>query len=1156
MATEGASPPREAETVSPTTARAVSVASPIAVVWCRQVDNEAESPGYTTVPEEFPGQRETLEVIRTVGNLTINVADTHDYWDPDPSQPLSYYPNLFLYPAFGGRYTCVGRMFLSTEDRPRLGMKTLVLDTAQLFASGEFGATVLRWHASMGGPRREGMRPLPPADPNLYQVLGEGFLFHRGSTDPVVVVASDEWETTMQTILELIRVLPASLVALGAILAFPYFLPQPKTNLHEFTEQLPLSLALMRVPRGEAAGDRHNKRMSSWETAPVTLRDLTAGVTSAAARGKENVPLVLQYARDHVDTKLLPISQRVDLVEVARVRGHLADPERQAGRDRRKEMWRIGTAMESAALLLQRARGRHVPVNVETAKRAQEYLQARLPETDPNASVESAVVAPIAVSPAAASVPPWLRPPPEPAPVPVPAAPEVVPVSISDDPSLMSASARQNAPSPIPLKPTAEAAPGSPAPAKPAAAAPAAGPASPAPLPTPPPAAGSAPTPPVGAVSPEAVRAPAPAPVDVAALRSQLQQDLFRLLEERVATLPRRLASAPALSLDEALRADLEARTEARVRAAVEQMTEKWTVALQALESRQAQGLNARITDLTTQLSDRTRSGVAAEVDQRVKTVLEPKIAEASRAAAEAAAQSQTASRAALQSDVDRATEALSSRIQRSEEEMRAGLTTQLDLHLREVEDRETQFREELEKLVTAAVLARAGEAEARRARETKDLEQRLGLLVDGRTRETTDKVQALSQQLQGTAQQLQGTAQQLDARVAAAIDQSRRELDGAIAAAVAARLVDAESRRAKDAKELEQRLTQLVEGRTKETHDKVSGQSQVQETRYTSLVDQRIAVSEDRVRQTLDAKIEEVQEARAQALAELQVRLQSFFEQKISEEQERERQKYIELLARLKSEVDSTMARMVDSSRFDSALREKIGRIVETLRADQQRAIDSRLATAEERVKVDQTEMTEHLTRIEAALDDRRAEVQALDDSLHAEIDDLDRRTQILSDRLVPIVRKTWLRVAELQQSEGPSADTEAQVNQLRRDLTRELHRVDAELLERTTEIRDRMETAISSQGRVWLTLIRQLSQLTGDRRAASAADRMDPGDPESLRALSSSLFPVAGRDDDEEPVNPLDPDPDAPLPRNKDSDPGSRGDGGVRRRFRRPGR
>ncbi|MCI4317203.1 MAG: hypothetical protein L3J96_01570, partial [Thermoplasmata archaeon] len=358
--------------------------SPVAVVWCRQVDNEAESPGYTTVPEEFPGHRETLDAIRIIGNLTVNVADTHDYWDPDPSQPLSYYPNLFLYPANSGRYTCVGRMFLSTEDRPRLGMKTVVLDTAQLLASNEFGPTVLRWHASMGGGRPGGRMP-PVPDPALFGVLGEGFLFQRGTTDPVVIVASEQWEPAVQGVLEMIRTMPASLIAPAAFLAFPYFLPAAKTDLKQFTEEIPLALAIMRVARGEAAGERHAKRIAAWE-ATATTRDLTDGLPSSN-RGKEVVPLVLQYARDHDDAKLRPISQRVDLVELPRLRQKIGDVERSGGKDRRKEMWRVGTAMESAALLLAKARGRHVPVNVETAKRAQEYLQARLPANSLSGSV-------------------------------------------------------------------------------------------------------------------------------------------------------------------------------------------------------------------------------------------------------------------------------------------------------------------------------------------------------------------------------------------------------------------------------------------------------------------------------------------------------------------------------------------------------------------------------------------------------------------------------------------------------------------------------------------------------------------------------------------------------------------------------------------------
>src|SRR5262249_31906521 len=156
--------------------------------------------------------------------------------------------------------------------------------------------TVLRWHASMGGPRTDGGRPPPVPDPKLYDLLGEGFLFHKGTTEPVVAVASDAWETSVQVVLDLIRTLPASLVALGAVLAFPYFLPQAKTNLTEFTEQMPLALALMRVPRAEASGDRHEKRMESWESAPVTLRDLTAPIPVAKG-GKDTTPLVLQFVR-------------------------------------------------------------------------------------------------------------------------------------------------------------------------------------------------------------------------------------------------------------------------------------------------------------------------------------------------------------------------------------------------------------------------------------------------------------------------------------------------------------------------------------------------------------------------------------------------------------------------------------------------------------------------------------------------------------------------------------------------------------------------------------------------------------------------------------------------------------------------------------------
>ncbi len=1056
--------------------------SPVAVVWCRQVDNEAESPGYTTVPEEFPGHRETLEAIRAVGHLTINIADTHDYWDPDPAQPLSYYPNLFLYPANGGRYTCVGRMFLSTEDRPRLGMKTLVLDTAQLLASGEFGPAVLRWHASMGGPRRDGARPTPPPDPALYPVLGEGFLFHRGSTDPVLAVASDRWEAAVQTILDLIRVLPGSLVALGAILAFPYFLPQPKTNLHELTEQLPLSLALMRVPVAEAAGERHAKRMASWESAPLTVRDLTTG--AAAGRAKENLPLVLQFARDRAETKLSPISQRVDLVEIPRVRRHLSDPERQSGRDRRKEIWRIGTAMESAALLLQRARGRHVPVSVETARRAQEYLHARIPEAPP--APEPAYILPESGPVAAGQLPPWLQRPADPEPAP-PAEPEVVPVSVSDDPSLL------HVPAPPPLLPPAGPMP------EPSRSPSAPPPSVAAPVPVP--------SPPVPAPVPRAEAPASPPAIDVIALRAQIQAELLRYLDDRLTAMKVPVPPVgPATALEDTLQADLDQRVDTRISAAREIQAREVArqiagleeghrsaraEAIEAAETRLREGLSAHLTAELARQAETMRQAVALQIARLTKETEDRQGAAVAQEARGIEARIREAVTAGVAADLDR-------RFATSVDPKLGDLARRLEESVRSLSDAtRTEARAEL---------ARSQETfRARLAQVEADLKGALAAQAEALRRESAAR----------------------SAEAPALVDQR-------VDAALALRAPETEARIASDLQALEARLNELIDHRISEGHARALGAADESEGRLSGVVERRVALAEARVQEKVDAFVAETNEARLHAVADLQVRMQAYFDAKMREDQDRERQKYLELLARLKSEVDSSLSRMVDSARFDSALREKIGRSTDSFRADTERLLDSRVANVEQQLRIELADLTERLSRLDAALEERHGELQRLDETVRAEVDDLDRRTQILADRLVPIVRKTWLKVAE-GRPEGATADAEAQVNQLRREFNRDVRRLESELAERVTEIRERMETTITNQGRVWLTLVRQLSQLTEDRRAFDTARRAAPSAEgrditDSLDEIPTLIPSRRSKSVVEpDPVNPLDPEPAA---------------------------
>jgi len=968
--------------------------TPVAVVWCRQVDNEAESPGYTTIPEDFPGRRETLEAIRIVGNLTINIADTHDYWDPDPSQPLSFYPNIFLYPAANGRYTCVGRMFLSTEDRPRLGMKTLVLETAPLLAGGEFGADILRAHATMSG-RSDGRRPAVEPDPQVYQTVGEGFLFHRGTTEPVVVVAADAWESTCQAVLELVRAMPTCLVALGAFLVFPYFLPEAKVNLHEFTEQFPLSLAVMRVPRGEAQGDRHAKRLASWESAPVTLRDLTR-----PSRGREALPLVLQYVREHQDEKILEVSRRVDVVEAPRLQAHLHDTERQGGRDRRKEMWRIGTAMETAALLLTRPKGRSVPMTTEAAKRANEYLQVRPSDTVLIPPEPVPTPPPAAAPPTPSSLmgqhPPWLHKPPE-VQLPPP-GPVAVPVSTSDDPSTLPAAA-----------------------VAPVAAAPTAG-------------------------------GPPSAPTVLGG--EDLETLLKSEIDRRFADLAKSRTSTPD-SAEFAL----------RLASATRELETKWSAQLDA-RMREIQDASAKaVLTLQTDLTSRLHaiearpivspSDVAAEAEQRVLSANESRLRVISDKAQQEVQASSEMWATRLRDELRQSVEQLRAQATHDEEEMRAALVAQIDLELREANEQGTALREEIEGRVRDLLKERGSELDQRRSKEVRDLEQRLGLLVDGRTKDLETRLQA-----------------------------ANSDLRDKLAAAQEERVARAEQ------------------------HWSVNG----------------------------EARLAETTEAQTQALAGLQVRLQSYFEQKLRENQDREREKYVELLARLKSDVDQTLAKTIDSTKFDALIRDRVARGLDAAREDQEKAVRQAIGEAEVRLSSGSEEGVVRLERLEAKIQTRETDLLRLEQTLRHEVDDLDRRIQVVADRALPLIRRTWLRVSELEK-EGPGAtETEARLKELRREMARELRRLEGELLEQTGDLRDRLEATLASQGRIWLNLMKQLQNASeglarSDESAARRA-RAHPGSGAGLDELmdenlrDTTDYPTFATD----PPNPLDPEASEP--------------------------
>ncbi|MGI0151055.1 MAG: hypothetical protein ACREC5_03855, partial [Thermoplasmata archaeon] len=502
--------------------------------------------------------------------------------------------------------------------------------------------------------------------------------------------------------------------------------------------------------------------------------------------------------------------------------------------------------------------------------------------------------------------------------------------------------------------------------------------------------------------------------------------------------------------VDDAVRSALDARApppeegmgplEGRLGEFESRATQQWTAMLAATESRLRESLPGLL---------------GAEIDRRLKAILEQELAdpvrgERGRIARRIDARLEEAVRLSAQASDARYGRSLAELEARWEERARSWKVAGAPLVPKELESVQPLLDRAIAELAEAQHQALETRTEEIGARESSE-RAALGALA----------------------------AQQMEERLDQEVE-ARAESEGRLRQGMETRLLEGEQRRSKEHREMETRLTSLVETRGKEAQSRLQTSVRELESRLRAAGEERVALAETRTGKALDGRFAEGAENQAHVDADLQVRLQSYTDQKLRESEEHHRQTTVELVSRVRGEVEAILAKGPDFARVEPMLKDRIQRAGEAIRSELRVGLDDQLHQMEDRIVGEQTLALQKLELLERDIRDQTGTLLKVEESMRGELDDLDRRLITLADRLLPVVRKTWLKLAEIEKNPGSSADMEARLSQIRREFKDEVRRVDTDLANRARDLRDRLETTLTHQGKVWLTLVHSLQQLT----------------------------------------------------------------------------